>query len=72
MNQSLTMRPAPFTGRCAAEHRDKYAADGGDSARFTDIFLASRFFWSQTFICTRPLSAASASRWALHSGKMKK
>jgi hypothetical protein len=48
MKQSLTM--------CAA--------DGGDSARFTGIFLASSFVWSQTFIYARPLSAANASRWA--------
>jgi hypothetical protein len=39
------------------------AADGGESARFTGFFLASSFFWSQTFVCTRPLSAANASRW---------
>jgi hypothetical protein len=38
------------------------AADGGESARFSGIFLASSFFCFQTFIRTRPLSAANASR----------
>jgi hypothetical protein len=38
------------------------AADGGESARFTGIFLASSFFCSQAFAYARPLSAANASR----------
>ena len=49
------MRPAPFTGRCAAEHRDKYAADGGDSARFTGIFLGFTFFLLSGFYLHPPL-----------------
>ncbi len=40
------------------------AADGGESARFTGVSLASSFFCSQTFLYARPLSAANASRWA--------
>jgi hypothetical protein len=38
------------------------AADGGESARFIGSFLASSFFCSQAFICTRPLSAGNANR----------
>lgn len=39
------------------------AADGGESARFTGVTLASSFFYSQAFSSARPLSAANASRW---------
>jgi hypothetical protein len=35
---------------------------GGESVRFTGIFLALSFFCSQAFIYARPLSAANASR----------
>lgn len=41
----------------------KRAADGGDSARFTSIFLALGLYCSQSFIYTRPPSAANANRW---------
>jgi hypothetical protein len=34
-------------------------------AAFSGVFLASSFFYSQTFAYARPLSAANASRWAV-------
>jgi hypothetical protein len=40
------------------------AADGGDSARFTGIFLALSFFYISSLFHARPLSAANAPRWA--------
>jgi hypothetical protein len=41
----------------------KRAADGGESARFTSIFLAGCFFYSQAFVHPLPPSAANANRW---------
>jgi hypothetical protein len=50
--------------RCSAQSCPTMrAADGGESARFTGIFLALGFSCSQTLFSARPLSAANASRW---------
>jgi hypothetical protein len=50
-----------FRLKCGLTQR---AADGGESARFMSVFLASSCFCSQAFLYARPLSAANASRWA--------
>ncbi len=49
MNPNRAQRPIPR------------AADGWESARFTDIFLALGFFCSQTVFSP---AAANANRWA--------
>ena len=44
------------------------AADCGESARFTSLFLALSLYCSQTFLYARSLSAANANRWAAEFG----
>jgi hypothetical protein len=41
----------------------KRAVDGGDSARFTSIFLASGFFYISGIFSARP-TTTNANRWA--------
>jgi len=43
-------------------HLTKRAADGGESARFTSIFLASGFFYISDIFQARP-TTANATRW---------
>ena len=48
----------------------KRAADNWESARFTDIFLASSFFYISNLVHARPL-AGNANRWAASTSKGK-